>query len=104
MRSLKRAEILERKKRALAFAKQNNKLPNGKIIKKLMQEFQYSYSSARNILAESGANSKTKRKWKNYDKNTGEGLRKYLDQQEHEEQKALERKRLEKEHREKFQF
>lgn len=101
---MRRAEIIERKKRTLTFAKKIKELPSGEIIKKLMQEFQYSYSSARNILVESGANSKTKRNWKDYNKNTGEGLRKYLDQQEHEEQKALERKRLEKEHREKFQF
>lgn len=96
--------MLERKKRALAFVKQNNKLPNGKIIKKLMQEFQYSYSGARNVLMESRVNNKTKGNWKHYNKNTGEGLRKYLEQQEREKQKALERKRLEKEHREKFQF
>ena len=84
-------EARERHARAVAFCKENDgKLKSTEIARKLMEMFGYTRSSAFTFVY-------TETKGRMYDKNSGKGLKAYLDKQDEERQKAYERKMLEKE-------
>lgn len=92
-------EVREIRAKAIAFIKDNDKkLSREEIITELVENFGYAYKTALIMLSEA------RRAEPEYNKNTGKGLMKFLQKLEEKEQKALERKMLEKEHREKFQF
>lgn len=108
---MKGGESMSKAKLAREFARKHRDCPKAYLAKRIALEFKYTLPGAYNIIY---TMNEEKRDYNfkrprikiqpPYDINTGEGLRKYLDQQEREEQEVLERKRLEKEHREKFQF
>ena len=93
------ADVREIRMKAIAFIKENDKnLSREEISTELVERFGYAERTALGLI------SQAKRVEPAYNKNTGEGLMKFLQKLEEKEQKARERKMLEKEHREKFQF
>ena len=86
--------MLKRHTKAIAFCKENIKLSKAETIERLVEEFGYASKTAYNILREA----ETEKVRKNSrTKCASEGLKAYLDRLEVEEQKAYERKMLEKE-------
>ena len=103
MRKLKKGngkEARERHARAVAFCKENDgKLRSTDIVNMLMEIFGYTYHTAWTLLGQS------KKKKPSYSRESGKGLKAYLDKQDEEEQKAYEREMLEAElNRPKFFF
>ena len=102
---------MSKAKLAREFARKHRDCPKAYLAKRIALEFKYTLTSAYNIIYTMDEEKRDynfkRQKIKiqpPYDINTGEGFKEYLEQQEREKQKALERKMLEKEHREKFQF
>lgn len=93
-------EARERHARAVAFCKENyGKLRSTDIVNMLMEIFDYTYHTAWTLLGQS------KREKPPYSRESGKGLKAYLDKLEAEEQKKYERKKLEAElERPKFFF
>lgn len=93
-------EVREIRAKAIAFYKENDgELSSAKIARKLVENFGYTYHTAMTLLCEA------RRAEPEYNKNTGQGLRKFLQELEEREQKAYERKKLETElNRPKFFF
>lgn len=103
MRKFKRgnsADVREIRMKAIAFIKENDKkLSREEISTELVERFGYAYKTALGLI------SQAKRAEPAYNKNTGEGLMKFLQKLEKEGQKAYERKKLETElNRPKFRF
>lgn len=103
MRKLKKGngkEARERHARAVAFCKENyGKLRSTDIVNMLVEIFDYTYHTAWTLLGQS------KREKPPYSRESGKGLKAYLDKQDEEKQKAYEREMLEAElNRPKFRF
>ena len=93
IRNERRDTPMDNKKEAEAFCKENiKKIGSTKIIKTLMETFGYTYREAWDLLG-----SQKNKKKPPYNRESGKGLKAYLDKQDEEKQKAYERKMLEKE-------
>lgn len=89
---LKRAEIIERNRIAVDFIEENRHLSREELMAYLVIELHYSEDGAYRLTRGKKSVPRTSVMFR-----TGKGLKTYLDKQDEEEQKAYERKMLEKE-------